>query len=99
MKIAISAVALAASLALAGAASAQGAQGGGGMSATRQACQADMQKLCSGVQPGGGRIMECFNQHKDELSAACKAAVADVEQRHAAKSGGGGGGRPTPAPN
>ena len=98
MKIAISAVALAASLALAGAAFAQGAQGGG-MANMRTACQADMQKLCSGVQPGGGRIMECFNQHKDELSAACKAAVADVEQRHAAKSGGGGGGRPTPAPN
>ncbi len=93
MKIAFSAVALAASLALAGAACAQG------MANMRTACQADMQKLCSGVQPGGGRIMECFNQHKDELSAACKAAVADVEQRHAAKSGGGGGGRPTPAPN
>ena len=97
MKIAFSAaLALAASLALAGAASAQGAQGGGGMSATRQACQADMQKLCNGVQPGGGRIMQCFKQHKDELSAPCKAAIAErMSQKRAGK--GGEGASPPPS--
>ncbi len=79
------AVALAASLLLAGAASAQG-----GMSATRQACQADMQKLCNGVQPGGGRVMQCFKQHKDELSAPCKAAIAErMSQKRAGKGGEG----------
>ena len=43
--------------------------------AARAACEADVQKLCTGVQPGGGRILACLKQHKDQVSDGCKQAV------------------------
>ena len=41
----------------------------------RAACETDIQKLCSGVQPGGGRILTCLKQHKDQVTDVCKQAV------------------------
>jgi hypothetical protein len=41
----------------------------------RAACDTDIQKLCPGVQPGGGRIFACLKQHKDQVSDVCKQAV------------------------
>jgi hypothetical protein len=41
------------------------------------ACKSDVQTLCSGVQPGGGRIRDCMKEHRAQLSAACKIALAD----------------------
>lgn len=38
----------------------------------KEACKDDAHKLCKGVQPGGGRILQCLNQHESELSPACK---------------------------
>ena len=43
--------------------------------AARTACETDVQKLCTGVQPGGGRILACLKQHKDQVSDGCKQAV------------------------
>lgn len=43
--------------------------------AMREACKADFEKFCSGVSPGGGRIVECLNKQHDSLSEACKAAL------------------------
>lgn len=40
-----------------------------------QACRDDAQKLCQGVQPGGGRVVDCLQQHQAELSGACQAAL------------------------
>lgn len=42
----------------------------------RQACKADYQKSCHGVRPGGGRIESCLLAHKDDLSQACRDALA-----------------------
>ena len=42
--------------------------------AAKQACQPDVDKFCSGVAAGGGRVMQCLKQHESELSDACKAA-------------------------
>jgi hypothetical protein len=50
------------------------AQGGGPV---RAACQSDIHALCGSVQPGGGRIRDCMREHRAELSAACKIAIAD----------------------
>jgi Cysteine rich repeat len=46
----------------------------------RAACEADAKKLCAGVQPGGGRILQCLGQHKTEVSDACKQAVMKAKQ-------------------
>ena len=48
--------------------------------AAQAACQGDVQKLCSGVQPGGGRIINCLVQHKDSVSDACKQAAMAAKQ-------------------
>lgn len=45
------------------------------MAAIRAACADDAQKLCAGVQPGGGRIVACLKEHKDSLSDRCKQAA------------------------
>lgn len=38
----------------------------------QQACQGDVKKLCSGVKPGEGRIVNCLKQHQAELSPICR---------------------------
>jgi len=43
----------------------------------RGACKADIQSLCGSVQPGGGRIRDCMREHRAQLSATCKVAIAD----------------------
>ena len=48
------------------------------LAAIRAACGADAQKLCAGVQPGGGRVIACLKEHKDLLSDQCKQAAAQA---------------------
>ena len=43
--------------------------------AEREACQADFEKYCAGVQPGGGRVVECLSKHLDQLTPQCKTVV------------------------
>ncbi len=43
--------------------------------AERQACQADFEKYCPGVQPGGGRVIKCLSEHLDQLTPQCKSVV------------------------
>jgi hypothetical protein len=50
------------------------------INAVRAACEADAKKLCAGVQPGGGRIIQCLAQHKDEVSDGCRQAVVKAKQ-------------------
>src|SRR3984893_19514422 len=45
------------------------------LAAIRAACAEDAQKLCPGVQPGGGGIVACLKEHKDSLSDQCKQAA------------------------
>jgi hypothetical protein len=40
--------------------------------AQRAACKADFDKYCTGVTPGGGRIISCLNKQRATLSDACK---------------------------
>jgi hypothetical protein len=42
--------------------------------ALQAACSSDAARFCSNVQSGGGRIISCLKQHKDELSDACRQA-------------------------
>lgn len=40
-----------------------------------QSCRADVEKFCKDVKTGAGRVMECLQQHKAELSKACAARL------------------------
>lgn len=40
-----------------------------------QSCKEDAQKFCKGIQPGGGRIIECLKSHQNELSPACQTTI------------------------
>jgi hypothetical protein len=41
----------------------------------RGACRADVEKLCAGVERGGGRILNCLAGQKDKLSDECRQMV------------------------
>jgi Cysteine rich repeat len=80
-------------LALEGAAAQQGP--------ARQACGADISRVCPGVQPGEGRVTACVREHFIQLSAPCrdalisgvtitKACKADYQHKCAGTEPGGG---------
>lgn len=54
--------------------------------AMRAACQGDVQRLCPGIQPGGGRIGECLKAHLQQISPQCLQAIKAARQ---AKGQGG----------
>jgi outer membrane protein OmpA-like peptidoglycan-associated protein len=41
-------------------------------------CDADIRRLCAGIQPGDGNLMECFYKAKRNTSAKCQQVVADA---------------------
>ncbi|PPQ14824.1 hypothetical protein CV770_34880 [Bradyrhizobium sp. AC87j1] len=47
----------------------------------RSACSADIRKLCAGVAPGGGRIIQCISNRAASLSPACKDVLAPFAAR------------------
>ncbi|MGZ3450358.1 MAG: cysteine rich repeat-containing protein [Polyangiales bacterium] len=38
----------------------------------RDACRADVERLCGGVPPDAGSLVECLQAHKSEVSATCR---------------------------
>jgi hypothetical protein len=62
----------------------------------RTACAADVQKLCSNVPQGGGRVIACLKQHKEEVSDRCKQAIVNAMQQ--SKGGVGPTAGPAPGP-
>lgn len=41
-------------------------------------CENDIRRLCSGVQPGDGNLMECFYKAKARVNPECQRAVAEA---------------------
>ena len=64
------------------------APGPGGGGKLRAACGQDARRFCVGVQPGGGRIVQCLSSHNRELSVECGNMIATIQAR-----------RSTPDPN
>jgi len=58
--------------------------------AVMAACKGDIEKLCSDVQPSGGRIGECLKAHRDQVSTSCKVTLA--KEAAARRQGGANGG-------
>ena len=42
-------------------------------------CGNDLQKLCSGVPAGEGRLLNCLEKNDSKVSGRCKQALKDVE--------------------
>ncbi len=61
-------------------------------------CADDARKLCSGVQPGGGRIIACLKQNRDQLSDQCKQAAAQAARLSKAGTPATASAAPIPSP-
>jgi len=48
------------------------------MRAVAQACKADVQTLCAGIQRGDGRLGQCLKDNAEKVSAPCKQALSEV---------------------
>jgi hypothetical protein len=46
-----------------------------------QTCKTDIQTHCAEVPRGGGRILTCLNERRDQLTAECDQALVDLEAR------------------
>ena len=44
-----------------------------------QICRGDYDRLCSGIMPGGGRILACLENRSSLLSPACAQAMPRAE--------------------
>ena len=49
------------------------------MPAGMKYCRADIQRLCAGIEPGGGRIVACLKQHMNEVSIGCGKALQKIK--------------------
>lgn len=48
------------------------------MREVRSACEDDVRNLCAGIQPGGGRLLQCLQQNGSGVSAACTAKLMEI---------------------
>jgi len=44
----------------------------------RSNCKADFERLCPGIAPGGGKLIECIRANKDQLSKPCAETIGKV---------------------
>jgi outer membrane protein OmpA-like peptidoglycan-associated protein len=46
--------------------------------AVPKVCDADIKRVCAGIEAGDGNLMECYYKAKERMSAACRQAVSDA---------------------
>jgi hypothetical protein len=49
--------------------------------AVLKVCDADARRLCQGIQPGDGNLLECMVTARRSVSAACNQAITDAGYR------------------
>ena len=49
------------------------------MADIRTYCMSDMERLCKGIEPGGGRILKCLKAHKKEMTVGCAQALQKLK--------------------
>jgi len=47
----------------------------------RGSCADDAAKFCKDVQPGGGRMARCLNEHEKDLSPPCREQMVRMKER------------------
>ena len=46
---------------------------------TANECRDDLKTYCSGIQPGGGRLLQCLEKNSAQVSARCQQALKDTK--------------------
>jgi hypothetical protein len=46
-----------------------------GIASADEACGGDVEKFCSNIKPGAGRVSRCLEEHESQLSPTCQAKV------------------------
>lgn len=62
-----------------------------GYPARFKGCEADLEKHCKGLMPGGGRLMRCLRSHESEISTECKSRLPAVRTGGTPKADAAGG--------
>ena len=44
-------------------------------------CKADAERLCPGVEPGGGKLIGCLKQHENEVSIGCAKEIKAIKAK------------------
>jgi len=44
-------------------------------------CKADAERICPGIEPGGGKLIGCLKEHKDEVSIGCGKALKGIKEK------------------
>lgn len=44
-------------------------------------CMEDIERLCKGIEPGGGRIIKCLKAHKKSMSVGCAQALQKLKAK------------------
>jgi hypothetical protein len=52
-----------------------------GAARAEDACRPDVERLCAGIPPGGGRIAACLKANQAQVSPACQAELASVARK------------------
>lgn len=53
----------------------------GEMGDLRTYCKADIERLCAGIEPGGGRIIKCLKANKKSMSVGCAMALKNLKAK------------------
>ncbi|HUB63574.1 MAG TPA: cysteine rich repeat-containing protein [Methylocella sp.] len=49
------------------------------MADLRTYCKSDIERLCAGIEPGGGRIIKCLKANMKEMSVGCAQALQKLK--------------------
>jgi hypothetical protein len=54
---------------------------GDAMEIFREECGPDVRRVCRGVLPGGGRVIACLAENREQLSPGCRSAIMELRER------------------
>ena len=52
-----------------------------GLEDIRTYCMSDIERLCKGVKPGGGRLLQCLKDNKKDMTVGCAQALQKLKAK------------------